>query len=322
MNRRDAGRAFAAAALALGAAIHVQAQDYPTKPIRLLIGAAPGGGTDAIGRLLGEQLALLLKQPVVPDNRPGVGGMIASQELLKSAPDGYTLLVTQNGHTTNPSFFKKLPYDTLRDFTPITTIATTPLVLVSSAGSGVKTYKDLLEAGKRSPNGLSFASAESSTRLAIEQLREALGQPIAAVSYKGTGPAVTDVAGGHVPFSVTTIASVLPFRTTGKLHYVAVLAPQRSAFLPDVPTLAEQGQPGIEVRGWWGVLAPPNLPPALTERLNAAVRTVVAMPEVRQKLQSLSAEPWVTTPQEFDAFIRKEVPALQRLARQAGIEPE
>jgi tripartite-type tricarboxylate transporter receptor subunit TctC len=321
MKRRHALGGIAAA-LAAGLPAAASAQEFPNRPVRLLIGAAPGGGTDAIGRLLADQLAIVFKQPVVPENRAGAGGMLASQELIRSAPDGHTLLVTQNGHTTNPAFVRKLPYDTLRDFTPITPLATTPLVLVASATSGVRTVKDLLDLGKRNPKALSFASGETSTRLAVEQLSEATGLPFQSLSYKGTGPAMTDVAGGHVPFAVTTIASVLPFRAAGKVQYVAVLAPQRFGLLPDVPTLAEQGLPNIEVRGWWGVLGPANLPPAVVARVHGAVRTVMALPEVRQKLQGLSAEPWTTSPQEFDAFIRKEVPMLQQLARKAGIEPE
>ncbi|HYR32866.1 MAG TPA: tripartite tricarboxylate transporter substrate-binding protein [Burkholderiales bacterium] len=314
--------ARAAALLALAWALAAQAQTYPSKPIRLLIAASPGGGTDGIGRVMAEALSAGFKQPVVAENRGGASGMIASDLLVKSAPDGYTIMITQNAHVTNPALFKKLPYDTFKDFTPIAPLARSPLVLIAATGTGVKTVKELLDLSKRDPRAMNFAAAESSTRLAIEQLAEATGIAITSLPYKGTGPAVADVAGGHVNFSVTTIASVLPFRGTGKLNIVAVMAGERTSFLPDVPTLAEQGLARVDVRGWWGIFAPPNMPPALVEQLNGAIRTVLSTPPVRQKIHNFSAEVWLGSPQELEAFIRSEVPAIQALAKKAGIEPE
>ncbi|HSV81073.1 MAG TPA: tripartite tricarboxylate transporter substrate binding protein [Ramlibacter sp.] len=299
-----------------------QAQAYPNKPVRLIIASSTGGGTDGIGRVVADALSVILKQPVVPDNKPGASGQIGSDLLVKSPPDGYTIMITQNGHTTNPALFKKLPYDTFRDFTPIAPLAYSPLVLVASSASNVKTLKELVELGKRDPKAMNFASAESSIRLAVEQLGEATGLKLQQLSYKGTGPAVTDVGGGHVNFAVTTMASVLPFRGTGKMNFVGVLANERSPFLPDVPTLSEQGFPGIEVRGWWGIFGPANLPPAIVQQLNGAIRTALQMPEVKQKIGNFQATPWLGTPADFDAFIRKEVPTIQQLAKKAGIEPE
>jgi len=193
---------------------------------------------------------------------------------------------------------------------------------VASNGSGVKDMKGVAELGRRDPKSMSFAVSESSTRMAAEQIGGAIHLPIAAVAYKGTGPAVADVAGGHVPFSVTTIASVLPFRSSGKLSFVAVASAQRSSFLPDVPTLAEQGLPGIAAQGWWGVLGPANMPRPLVEQLNGEINRILATPEAQRRIQGLSAEPWIQSPQDFDAFIRKEVPEMIALARKAGIQPE
>lgn len=308
--------------LATLTSITAWAQAYPSKPIRLLISAPPGGGTDAIGRMVGEGLAQLLKVPVVPENRGGAGGQIASEALVKSAPDGYTLIVLQNAHVGNPSFYRKLPYDTLRDFTPIAPLATSPLVLVSSGASGVKSFRELIDLGKRDNKSLAFASAESSARMAVEQLADATDLKMTSVSYKGTGPAVTDVAGGHINYTVTTLASVMPFRGTGKVNYVAQLAAERSPFLPDVPTLAEQGFPNIEVKGWWAIFGPANLPPAIVEQLHTAIRTVMDTPQSRARLQTFSATPWAGSAQELDAFVRREIPSIQRLARKAGIDPE
>jgi tripartite-type tricarboxylate transporter receptor subunit TctC len=310
-----------AAALALACAFTAHAQ-YPSKPIRFIVASSPGGGTDGIGRVVAEALAAQFKQPVVPENRGGASGVIASEQLLKSAPDGYTLMITQNGHVTNPVFFKNLPYDTFRDFTPIAPLARSPLVMIAATGTGVKTVREFLDLSKKDPRAMTFAAAESSTRLAIEQLAQTTGIAITALPYKGTGPAVADVAGGHVNFAVTTIASVLPFRNGGKLNIVAVMAPERTSFLPDVPTLAEQGLPRIDVQGWWGVLGPANMPAALVSELNGAIRSVLNMPAVRQKIRNFSADVWLGSPQEFDAFIRSEVPSIQALARKAGIEPE
>lgn len=308
--------------VALGGASSAMAQGYPNKPVKLIIASAPGGGTDGIGRVIAEALGGILKQSVVPENKAGASGQIGSDALLKSAPDGYTIMITQNAHTTNPALFRKLPYDTLKDFTPIAPLATSPLVLVAGTASGVKSLKDLVDLGRRDPKSLNFATAESSIRLAVQQLSDTTGLKMQQLPYKGTGPAVTDVAGGHVNFAVTTMASVLPFRGTGRMNFVGVLAAERSPFLPEVPTLAEQGFPGIEVRGWWGLFGPANLPPAVTQQLNAAVRTALQTPEVRQKIGNFLASPWLATPSEFDAWIQREVSSIQQLARKAGIEPE
>lgn len=299
-----------------------QAAPYPNKPVQLLVASAPGGGTDAIGRVLADALAASLKQPFIVVNRAGASGSIASEMLVRSPADGYTLLVLQNGHTVNPATVKKLPYDTFNDFTPIATLGRSPLVLVGGAQSGVKTFKDLTDLGKRAPTSMSFGSAEASTRLATEMLAGATGLPMVPVSYKGTGPAMTDVAGGHVNFSVTTIASTLPMRGSGKVNYIAVLSPQRTAFLPEVPTLAEQGFPNIEASGWWGVLGPANMPKPLVQKLNAAIQAALGDAEVKKRLANLSIEPWSATPEEFDKFIRRDVELNIKLAKKAGIEPE
>ena len=305
------------------AAFNASAQTaYPAKTINLIIGSAPGGGTDAIGRVLAEALTASLKQPVIPMNKAGASGTIASEQLVRSPADGYTLLVQQNGHTVNLVTFRKLPYDTFNDFTPISPLGQSPLVLVAGAHTQVKTIKDLVALGKRTPNSMSFAASETSTRLATEMISGATGIPLLAVNYKGTGPAMSDLAGGHVNFSVTTIASTLPFQGSGKVNYIAVLATQRSTFLPDVPTLAEQGLPGIEASAWWGVLGPAHMPEPLVLKLNEAIHAALGSPEVKNRIMSLSIEPWSTSPKDFDQFLHKEVERNMALAKKAGINPE
>ena len=313
----------AAAALSLGPVTRdAQAQAWPARPVQLLIASVPGGGTDAIGRVLADALTAMWKQPVIPVNRAGASGSIASEQLVRAPADGYTLLVQQNGHTVNPAVFKKLPYDTFADFTPVASLGRSPLVLVAGAQTGVRNMKELADLGKRTPISMSFGTSEASTRMATEMISGATGVPMTVVNYKGTGPAMTDLAGGHVNFSVTTISSTLPMRSSGKVNYIAVLAPQRSSFLPEVPTMAEQGLNEIESGAWWGVLGPANMPKPLVQMLNASIQTALADPEVRKRLASLSIEPWPTSPEEFDRFIRKEVDVNIKLARKAGIEPE
>ena len=298
------------------------AQTVPGKTIRLVVPSTPGGGTDAIARVMADALSASLKQPVVVDNKPGASGVIGSEVIVHAAPDGSTLMIVQNGHTMNPAVMKKLPYDTIADFTPIAPLARSPLVLVSAAPTGVKSVKDMTELGKRNPASMSVAVTETSSRLATEMISNASGVPLTSVYYKGTGPGVTDVVGNHIGFTVTTIASTLAHKTSGKINYVGVLAPERSAFLPEVPTLAEQGLADIEMSGWWGIIGPANMPRPLVQALNAAIRAALADPEVKKRLTMLSAEPWLGSPGDFDKFIRKDVAQTIRLAKKAGIEPE
>lgn len=321
-NLKSSLVAAVSAAVLCAVALDAAAQAFPSRPVRILIPASPGGGTDAIARVMAEALTASLKQPVVAENRPGASGIIASEALVRAPADGYVLMIMQNGHTVNPALFKKLPYDTFNDFTPIAPLARAPLVLVSAAPTGVKTLRELTDLGKRNPAAMSFGSAEASTRLAIEMLAGATRIPMTVVSYKGTGPTMTDVAGGHTNFTVTTISSTLPFKTGGKINYIAVLAAQRSPLLPETPTLAEQGLPDIEATGWWGIFGPANMPAPLVERLNAAIRAAQADPEVKAKLASFSVEPWVAGPGDLDQFVRKEVALIIKVAKQAGIQPE
>ena len=315
-------RNVAGLCLLLGSSVTFAADSYPTKSIDMLIGAAPGGGTDAIGRVLAEALSASLKKPVIPMNKAGASGTIASEQLIRSAPDGYTLVVLQNGHTVNPAMLKQLPYDTFKDFTPISPLGRAPLVLTASSQTGVKTFQQLIELGKKNPSSMTFGASEASTRLATEMIGQATGIPVLAVNYKGTGPAMSDLAGGHVNFSVTTIASTLPLKDSGKMNYIAVLAPERSAFLPDVPTLAEQGYPNIETTAWWGVLAPAKMPNELVAKLNTAVAEALHQPAVKDRLHSLSIEPWSASPDAFDRFIRSEVKRNIDVAEKAGLKPD
>ena len=295
---------------------------YPVKPIRIIVGASPGGGTDALARVWADAAGVLLKQQVIVDNRAGANGVIGSEALVRSPADGYTLAIVQNTHTVNPAIVRKLPYDTFRDFVPIGPLARSPLVFVASAATGVKSLKDLTELAQRDPKSMSFGSPEASIRMATEMIRGATRIPLTVVPYKGTGPVVTDIAGGHLNFAVTTIASTLPYTASGKVNYLGVLAQERSPFLPDVATLAEQGVVNIQASGWWGLVGPANLPKDVVQKLNAAIVATLADPEVKKKFAALAVEPWTESPETFDKFIRNEVALTTKVARQAGIEPE
>ena len=311
------------AAAGVATSFGATAQEYPVKPIQLIVTTGAGGGTDSIARILANALTVSLKQPVVATNKPGANGVIASDTLVRSPPDGYTLLVLQNGHTVNPASVKKLPYDTFADFTPITSLARSPMVLVAGSHTGVKSVKELADLGKRAPNSMSFGALDTTSRLATEMITAAMGiGPVIHVNYKGSAAGMADLAGGHLNFTVNTMPSTIALHAAGKVHYLALLAPKRSPLFPEIATMAEQGVPGIEYTGWWGVVGPAKMPPPLVKKLNSAIHAALEDPEVKKKMASLFMEPWPQSPEEFGNFIRKDVDLNITLAKKAGIEPE
>ena len=275
-----------------------------------------------MARIVADALGSSFSQSVVPINKPGASGIIADETVARAAPDGYTLLIAVNAHAANPALFKKLPYNTLKDFTAIASLGKSPLVLVASEATGVKTVKTLLSLGKQKPEAMLFGVTETSTRVATERLSSATGIPMTVVNYKGTGPAMTDLAGGHVNFTVTTIASTASLKGSGKMNYVGLMALNRSPLLPGVPTLAEQGIPGMEASAWWGLLGPANMPKAIVQRISVAISAALADPKVKRRLDTLSIEAWASSPDEFDTFIRDDVALTLKVAKKAGIEPE
>jgi tripartite-type tricarboxylate transporter receptor subunit TctC len=323
MNTSPLSRMLAALAVSIAAtfSVAVSAQTYPDRPIKILLPAPPGGGIDGVARQLSEPLAIALKQPVVLDNRPGAGGVIASQALARSAPDGYTLLLVQSAHAINPSSVKNLPYDTLKDFTSVAKLGESPLVLVAAAQTGVQNMADFIAFARRNPDKFSFGTTEISSRLASEQLAQAAGVKGLMVNYKGLAQALTDVVGGSLSFLVTTISATLPFKDAGKFNFVGLTAPKRSAYLPNVPTLAEQGY-NIDIQTWYGLLAPGGTPPAILERLSREVAQIGKQPEFEARLRALSIQPSIAGPREMDALIKSEIVRWGELIRAAGIQPE
>jgi tripartite-type tricarboxylate transporter receptor subunit TctC len=314
---------IAVALLALSAASAL-AQDYPTKPVRMLIGFTPGTATDIIARVLGQKLGDSWGQNVVAENRPGAGGTIAAAIVAKASPDGYTLLFNSSAHAVNSALYAKLPYDTLKDFTAIGPAASQPNVLVVGLGSSIKTVGELIAAAKAKPGQLNFGSAGtgSATHLNLEKFKLAAGVDLAHVPYKGTPEVATDLIGGRIDGYFAPIAAALPFVQGGKLRAVAVSTAKRSSQLPNVPTIAESGVPGFDFALWFGVWGPAGLPPKIVEKISKDIGRVLATAEAREQLVKLGSEALIMAPADFDKFVRKEIDDYTRIVKAAGIKPQ
>jgi len=308
-------------AAACGTAI---AQDYPTQPIRILVGFSPGSTTDILARTVGQKMSEAWRQPVLVDHRPGAGGVGASNAVATAAPDGYTLLVVSAGHAATAAMFTKLPYDTLKDFAGVSRIANVPSILVVSPALGVKSVKDLVALAKAKPGQLNFSSpgVGSANHLAAELFKILAGVQAVHVPYKGIPEAMTGVVSGAVQFNFSPVVNILPLSRDGKLVALAASTGKRSAVLPDVPTVAEAGVPGYVFDPWFGLLAPVKTPKPLLAKLSAEVARIVGLPDVKERLLALGADPAPTSPEGFDAYIRGEVGKFQKIVHEAGIKPE
>ena len=300
----------------------VAAQPYPSKPVRLVVTFPPGGSTDTIARIFAPRLGERLGQPVVIDNRPGAGGAIGIDATIKSAADGYTIVLAAAGALTIIVHFPNRPaYDPVKDLAPITMIGTSPFLLVSQEPVSVK---DIIEKAKANPGKLAYASGGNGTAMHLsgEMFKLMAGIDLVHVPFKGSGPAVTAAAQGQPPLAFADITSALPLLKAGRVKAVAVLSRERSSFLPDVPTLAESGVPGYEAIGWFGLLAPAGTPAPVVSRLAAETAAVMRQPDIKEKLAAAALEPWVTTPEEFSAFIRSESAKWGRVIQESGAKLE
>ena len=298
---------------------------YPERPVRLLVPSSSGSGPDAIARLVAARMGTLLSQQIVCDNRAGANGVIASELVARAAPDGYTLLMTSGGHTTNPHMYRKLPYDPIADFTPITQFITSGgLVVVVTPSFGARTIAQLIEMARAAPGKIVYASAGvgNSTHLAGEMFNQAAGVRLTHVPYKGGGPAIIDVIGGQVPLMFASGAVSIPYVKSGRLRALGYTGPKRSEQLPDVPTLNESGLKGFEVTGWYGLYGPARLPPAIVNRLYETTRDAVRHPETRQALAQLGIEPADLPPAAFVRFLKEDLLRYGRIIKAAGIEPQ
>ena len=298
---------------------------YPDRPIRLVVPVAPGGAVDVVGRLIGIKLSQVLGQNVVIDNRAGANYIIGTDIVAHSVPDGYTLLFTAGAHTINPSVYKKLPYDTLRDFTPIAYVAnSTGLVIVVHPAFPAKSLKELIAMAKASPGKINYASAGAGnlTHLAGELFQVVAGVKLTHVPYKSAGPAVNDLLAGHIPLMFGPSPVVVPMVQAGRLRPLAFTSLKRSPQLPDVPTADELGLKGYEASGWYGLHGPRGLPRDIVMKLNSAARQIVQMPDVLERYASLNLEPVSMSPEEFGKFIKADIEKYAEIARKAHIQPQ
>jgi tripartite-type tricarboxylate transporter receptor subunit TctC len=297
------------------------AQPYPSKPIRMVVAFAPGGIADFAARSISSRLADALGVPVVVENKAGAGGIIGAELVAKSAPDGYTLLVTSISHTINASVAKNLPFDTQRDFAPIMLIADAPNILVLHPSVPASSLAELIALARSRPGELNYASSGvgTSTHLCGELFKTMTGVELQHVPYKGGGPAVADLLGGQVQLMFATLPTVLEHVRTGKLRAIGVTGAQRFAGAPDIPTLAEAGLPGYEVSGWSGLFAPARTPRAAIDRLAVESAKILKDPALKERFIAQGAEPAVKMPDEFAAFVAAEIRKWRQVAEASGM---
>ena len=297
---------------------------WPSKPIRIIVPFAAGGAVDTVGRTLGERLSVQLGQPVLIENKPGANANIGADAVAKSAPDGYTLLVAANGLATNMTLYPKLPFNTMRDFAPISRLGYAPLVLVAATATAPKSLQELIASGRANPGKLSYGSAGNGTsgHLAGELLASAAKFQALHVPYKGGAPALVDLIAGRTSFMLLNPLEVLPHIQSQRLKAVAVTGSQRIGMLPDVPTMTEAGLPGYEATVWWGLLAPAQTPRDVVARLNAETLKALADPGVRERLTALGAVITPSSPEQFTAFLQTEIDKWAGVIKAANIQPD
>ncbi len=292
---------------------------YPSRPIRMIVPNATGATSDVLGRIVATQLSAEFGQQVIVDNRPGAGSVIGTDLVAKAAPDGYTLVVIYTSHTTNASL-QKLPYDPLADFAPVTMLTSAPLVLIVPGASNVMSVKEMIAAGKTQSLSYGSAGVGSGGHLSGELFRTMTGINAIHVPYKGAAPASIDVAGGQLAFQFASQITIQPLVAGKRVRMLAVTSTKRAASLPDVPSLAESGLIGYEVLNWFGVAAPARTPVAIVDRLHASIIKSLGIPAVREKLTSEGSEIVGNTPQEFAAFLKRDVARWAQVIKAAGVK--
>lgn len=310
---------FAFSAGAFGAA----AQGYPSKPVRMVVGFPPGGGTDVVARVIGQKLSEWWGQAVAVENRPGATGTIGADAVAKSAPDGYTLLMGHvNSHAIAPNLFKQLPYDPIRDFAAVAYVGYVPNVLAVHPSVPAKSMRELIALAKAKPGSLHFASSGngSTQHLAGEMFKQLAGIDMVHVPYKGSGDAIKDLLGGVVELNFDTMPPVVEHIRNGRLRGLAISTPQRLAQLPDVPTFVEEGMTGFDVTNWYGVMAPAATPRELVARLNADINKAMRVPEVRERLERVGTQLKEQSAAEFSAFMKAELVKYAKLVKDADIK--
>jgi tripartite-type tricarboxylate transporter receptor subunit TctC len=298
------------------------AQSYPAKPVRMLVPFPPGGGTDYTARLISQKLTEIWGQQVIVDNRPGASTTIASEIVAKAPADGYTLIMGSTNHTINPSLYPRIPYDTIKDFAPVTVAVTASYVLVVHPSLPAKTVKELIALARTRPGEINYASSGSSgpQHIAGELFKLMAKVDITHVPYKGGGPAVVALLGGHVQAQFSTPVSALPHVRTGKLRALGVTSLKRSDAIPEVPTISEAALPGYEAVTWWGILAPARTPREIVDKIHADTVKALQMPDTLDKLAREGVNPAGTTPEQFATMIQVEMVKMGKIVKAANMK--
>jgi tripartite-type tricarboxylate transporter receptor subunit TctC len=307
-----------------GAALPALAQGYPAKTIRMIVPFAAGGNTDIIARAISQKMTEDLGQQIVIDNRGGAASTLGTDLAAKSPPDGYTLLMVSGAHVINPAVWKKLPYDSVKDFAPVTLVANVPNSLVVHPSLPARRVKDVVALARAKPDELLYATPGrgTSSHLAIEMLSSAMKIRMVHIPYKGVGPATIDLVAGHVHMQFAAMPTTMPHVRSGRLRMIAQAGTERSPAAPDTPTMIEEGLKDFVVMSGFGMFAPAGTPRAVVDRVHAAVRKALNAPEVRKSLESQGADPVANSPDDYDKFNRTEIARWIQVARQAGVQPE
>jgi tripartite-type tricarboxylate transporter receptor subunit TctC len=301
------------------------ADSYPSKSARIIVAFPPGAATDIVGRILAQKLSEMWGQPVIVDNRAGASGTVGTDAVAKAAPDGYTMLLGTLGNlAANPSLYRNLPFDMGRDFMPVSLVVMVNFVMVVNPSIPVKTVKELIALAKARPGQLNYSSSGAGglPHLAGELFKNMAGVDIVHISYKGSVPSFTDLLGGRITFTIDNLPLALPYIKSGRLRALAVVGPKRQPLLPDVPTMAEAGIPGYELTNWFGLMVPAGTPNDVVQRINADVAKVLKMPDVRERLLGMAAEPVGSTQEQFSAFLKSETAKWAKVIKEGGITAE
>jgi len=302
----------------------VEAQQYPSRPIRFVMAYPPGGSSDALARPIANEMTKGLGQPVLLEYKPGGGSTIGADFTAKSPPDGYTIVLLLTAHAVNATLMPKLPYDTLRDFAPITLAAVAPLVVEVNAQSPIRTLRELIDAARASKGKINYASAGpgNTSHLAVELFKMTVGVDMTHVPYKGSGPAITAILGREVDLMFDAIGSSLPQIQAGRFRALAVTTATRAPVLPNVPTVQEAGVPGFDVSVWYGVFAAAGTPQPIVQKLNAEFIRAMNVPEVKERVEALGYQVVGSTPAQLDAHVRSEITRWARVVKEAGVTVE
>jgi tripartite-type tricarboxylate transporter receptor subunit TctC len=332
-NRKRAARraslvaglaSLATATLATLAPGALQAQTWPDKPIRIVVPFGAGGAVDIIARAIGQEMAKRLGQPVVVENRTGAGGNIAAEHVIRSAPDGYTLLMASPGNAVNATLYPRLPFNPATDYTQVALIAGVPTAMLAGPATPGNNFQEFLAAARSAKAPLNFASGGAGTteHLAAEMLKAKAGLQMTHIPYKGGAPAMNDLMGGQVQLMFTNLSQALPFIRAGKMRLFAVASAERNPTFPDVPTFVELGYPDFKVSVWWGLMGPPKMSPEVVNRINATVNEAIAGPEMKARLESMTATAMNGTPKQFADFFQQEIRSWGAVVRASGATAE